>query len=259
MLNRITLFTFTFSIFILNSMAQPNIIAHRGFSSIAPENTVAAVSKAASLDHPPRYIEIDIHRSKDGVIVVCHDDNTLKTTGVDAMIREHPFHYLQTLDAGYKSKFGDQFPKERLPRLEEILDVVKDKPIGIMIESKQLLLEDQVIEILRERNEVDKHVFASFDELSVYRAKKLEPKLKTLYLTGEANHTTIWRAKDLQADIMGVQFTGVEPQDVSAVQSQGMQLWLWTVNEEDVMKTWIDAKVDGVITDYPAKALELTK
>jgi glycerophosphoryl diester phosphodiesterase len=240
-------------------MAQPKIIAHRGNSSAAPENTLAAVLSAALLDPAPRYIEIDIHRSEDGVIVVSHDDNTLKITGIDAMIRERTFEFLRTLDAGYKEKFGDLFPNERLPRLEEVLDAVKDLPIGIMIESKQLLLEDQVIELLRKRGEVEKHVFASFDELSVYRAKELEPKLKTLYLTGDASPTTIWRAKDLKADIMGVQFKGVEPQNVAAVQESGMQLWLWTVDEDPDINTWAEANVDGIITNYPAKALQLTK
>lgn len=257
MIFRIMVVTFSMGLFTMSILANPIVIAHRGNSSAAPENTLAAVRSAAQMYPAPRYIEIDIHRSQDGVLVVSHDDNTLKITGVDAMIREKTFDWLRTLDAGYKSVFGDKFPKEPLPRLEEVLDVVKDKPIGIMIESKQLLLEDQVIEILRERGEIQKHVYASFDELSVFRAKELEPKLKTLYLTGDASPTAVWRAKDVKADIMGVNFKGAKPEDVSIIQKNNMQLWLWTVDDEAVMKQWIDANADGIITNYPANTLKL--
>lgn len=242
----------------MTAFSNPNVIAHRGNSSAAPENTLAAVRSAAELVPAPKFIEIDIHQSKDGVIVVCHDDNTRKTTGVDAMIRLKPFEWLRTLDAGFTNKFGDKFKNEQLPRLEEVLDAVKDKPIGIMIESKQLLLEDTVIEILRERDEVDKHVFASFDELSVYRAKQIEPKLKTLYLTGSFSQTALWRAKDVNADIMGIKFDGVEKEHVGVIHQHGMKLWQWTMNNPADMEYWIGAKTDGIITDYPAKALKLT-
>ncbi len=254
-----TAYLVLFGVTAMHVQSQPVVIAHRGNSSAAPENTVAAVKSAAALKPAPRYIEIDVHRSLDGVIVVSHDANTLKTTGVDALIREKPFAWLRTLDAGYKKMFGGRFANERMPRLEEVLDVVKELPIGIMIESKQLLLEDQVIDMLRERNEIKKHVFASFDELSVYRAKQIEPELKTLYLHGDFNPSTLWRAKDVQADIIGMQYKGIEPEEVEQIQQNGFQLWLWTINDESVMKHWIEANADGIITNYPEKALTLVK
>ncbi|HQH70501.1 MAG TPA: glycerophosphodiester phosphodiesterase family protein, partial [bacterium] len=158
---------------------KPLIIAHRGYSRVAPENTLAAARRALALKPQPAYIEIDLHRSLDGVLVVSHDDNTLRTTGVPGLIREQTFDQLRALGAGYAKVFGDAFKGVKIMSFEDILNAVKDTPVGIMIECKQLLLEDQVIEILRNRNELGKHVLASFDELTIYRAKQIEPSLRT--------------------------------------------------------------------------------
>ncbi|RJP35194.1 MAG: hypothetical protein C4527_00995 [Candidatus Omnitrophota bacterium] len=244
---------------VLNTVyADPLIIAHRGNSSVAPENTLAAVVSAIKLRPQPAYIEIDLHRSADGVLVVSHDDNTLRTTGVDAMIRERNFSDLRQLDAGYKQKFGDAFPNEKLPRLEEVLDAVKDTPIGIMIECKQLLLEDDVIALLRKRGEINKHVIASFDELTVYRAKQLEPAVKTLYLAAGINPTTVWRARDLKADIIGSNKD--TPLDSIALAHQaGFPAWIWTVDDPVEIQNFANAGANGIITNIPESAIALTK
>jgi len=238
--------------------ADPLVIAHRGYSSIAPENTLAAVNCAVKLDPQPSYIEIDLHASSDGVLVVSHDSNTNRTTGVNKMIRDYPFSDLRKLDAGYKEKFEDKFKNERLPNLEEVLDAVKDSPIGIMIECKQLLVEDRVVDMLRKRNELDKHVIASFDELTVYRAKKLEPKVRTLYLAGDINADTIGRAKDMKSDIIGVN-SKVKPESILAAQKAGFKVWVWTVDDPADMRKFIKAKADGIITNKPALAIKVVQ
>ncbi|NPU98433.1 MAG: hypothetical protein HPY51_14655 [Candidatus Omnitrophica bacterium] len=229
---------------------KPLIIAHRGYSRVAPENTLAAARRALAVNPPPAYIEIDLHRSSDGVLVVSHDDNTLRATGVDALIREQTFERLRALDAGYAKMFGGAFQGEKIPRLEEMLDAVKDTSVGIMIECKQLLLEDAVIGILRERNEVGKHVLASFDELTLYRAKQLEPSLRTLYLVDSLSPTAVWRARDLRADIIGVNLKA-NPADLPKAHDAGLEVWVWTVDDPEMMKSWAAAGVDGIITNDP--------
>lgn len=241
----------------MNVFTQPSsplVIAHRGDSGAAPENTLAAIHSAISLNPQPEYVEIDLYRSIDGVLVVNHDTDTLRTTGVPGMVREQTFDALRQLDAGYASVFGERFRGERMPTLEEVLDAVKDTPIGVMIECKQLLLEDQVIELLRERNEVHKHVLASFDELTVYRAKQLEPELRTLYLT-TLNDRNLWRARDVQADIIGTHRDASDDMIAKARQA-GYPVWVWTVNEPDEMDRFVRLGVDGIISDYPARVFE---
>jgi len=221
------------------TQANPLVIAHRGFSSIAPENTLAAVRKAAAMNPKPQYIEIDVHLSQDGVIVVNHDDYTGRTTAVNKMIRETPFSVLRALSAGYPQKFGEAFKNEKLPRLEEVLDMVKETNIGIMIECKQLLVEDQVVSILQQRSEVEKHIIASFDELTIYRAKQLEPTVKTLYLNSTLDKTSIWRAKDVHAAIIGTNLDQ-KPTWVQYAQNEGLAVWVWTVDDPAQITLWIN-------------------
>ncbi len=237
--------------------AAPLIIAHRGNSSVAPENTLAAVRSAVKLDPMPDYIEIDLHRSRDGVLVVSHDDNTLRTTGVPWMIREKAFSELRKLDAGYKEEFKDTFQGEKLPRLEEVLDAVKDTSIGVMIECKQLLLEDDVIQLLRERDEIGKHILASFDELTIFRSEKLEPSLKTLYLVDSIHPTTVWRGKDIRTDIIGSnQKTSIE--SLALAHQSGFDVWIWTVDEQEEIRNWANSSTEGIITNKPELALQIT-
>lgn len=238
------------------SYAQPLVIAHRGYSAVAPENTLSAVRRAAALNPQPAFIEIDLHRSSDGVLVVSHDPNTQRTTGVDKIIRETPFDVLRQLNAGYPEKFQEQFKGELLPRFEEVLDAVKDTPVGIMIECKQLLLEDQVVEILRKRGEVEKHIIASFDEMTVYRAKQMEPSCRTLYLAGGLNSDIIWRARDLEVEIIGFN-SGEKAPAIRPAQNAGFKVWVWTVDEPADMQKWIDAGVDAIITNQPERALKI--
>lgn len=239
------------------AQGQPQIIAHRGYSSEAPENTLAAVRRALEMEPLPAYIEIDLHRSSDGVLVVCHDADTGKTTGVSHLIRETPYDTLRELDAGYSATFGDAFSGEHLPTLVEVLDLVKDTPVGIMIECKQLLLEDDVVPLLRERNELGKHVFASFDELSCWRAKSLAPSLRTLYLTSRLDPVSRLRGEDVKADILGVN-QGADAEEIRAALDLGKIVWVWTVNESEEIQRCIDLGVHGIISDYPERVQELS-
>lgn len=236
-------------LFTMSAVANPMVIAHRGNSSEAPENTLAAVQSAIALDPQPQYIEIDLHQSQDGVLVVAHDENTLRTTGKSMMIRQTPFEQLRTLSAGYAERFGDAFAGEQLPTLNEVLERVEDTPIGIMIECKQLLLEEPVIRLLRERGEVEKHVLASFDELTVYRSKEMEPQLRTLYLTTLSDGSRM-RGHDVRADIIGTNQSASLDQ-IQQAREEGFSVWVWTVDDPEKMDQLIRVPADGIISNKP--------
>lgn len=238
--------------------ADPLVIGHRGFSSVAPENTLVSMQKAIDLSPQPNFVELDLYRSKDGVLVVSHDENTLRTTGVDAIIRETPFQKLRTFDAGYAKVFGDKFKGTKIPRFEEVLDLVKNTPVGVMIECKQLFLAKQVIDILRKRGELHKHIIASFDELTIYNAKQLEPSVKTLYLTNTINPSIIWRAKDLKANIIGTNLKA-KPESVKVAHDDGFDVWVWTVDEPADVIAWTKAGVDGIITNMDDMVLKVSR
>ncbi|MEW6236795.1 MAG: glycerophosphodiester phosphodiesterase family protein [Candidatus Omnitrophota bacterium] len=254
----LVVFMASISAIIQNAQGETIVIAHRGNSSEAPENTLSSFRSAASLKPAPSYVELDLHRSKDGVLIVSHDDDAFRTTSVPGMIREQTFTELRKLDAGYSKVFGEKYKGEKIPRFEEVLEAVKGTGVGIMIECKQLLLEDAVVDLLRRRGELDNHVIASFDELTVYRAKKLEPAAKTLYLTDSLSNTYIWRAKDLGADIIGANNKS-DPKDIEKAHKEGFKVWVWTIDDEETMQKFIDAGADGIITNKPAFALQVVK
>lgn len=241
---------------IMTAHADTLVIAHRGNSSVAPENTMAAVKSALSLDPQPQWIEIDVHRSLDGEIVVSHDEDTQRTTGIPGLIREQNYESLQKLDASYKTAFGDKFKGESLPTLREVLQAVENSSVNIMIEAKQLLVEDDIIELLRSRNEISRHILASFDELTIYRAKQIEPKLKTLYLIDRLTPGNIHRGRDIGADLLGIN-KGSDPRLLDFAQQQGFQVWVWTVDESQEIEQWHQAGVDGIISNRPALARQI--
>lgn len=236
--------------------SEPIVIAHRGNSKAAPENTLAAFRSALALNPQPAYVELDIHRSLDGVLVVSHDDNTQRTTGIASLIRERPFAELRKLHAGYSAVFGDTYKSEMLPRLEEVLDLVRDTPVNVMIECKQLLVEDAVTALLKKRNELSRHIIAGFSELTLYRTKQLEPSVKTLYLMERFDSTSLWHARDIAADIIAVN-KQADPQIVKAAHAAGLPIWIWTVDEAKDIRIWKEAGVEGIITNLPALALQI--
>ena len=117
-------------IFVLNSMltnAQTKIIAHRGFSGIAPENTLIAFQKA--IDCKADYFELDVHKTKNDSIVVIHDSSVDKTSsnGFKGEIAELNYSDLRAVNVGYSRKFGDKYENEKIPTLREALALAKGR------------------------------------------------------------------------------------------------------------------------------------
>src|SRR3954468_3765636 len=135
----------------VDSVDPIKIVAHRGASGYAPENTIAAFDKAVEMNAD--YIEIDVQRSQDGKLVVIHDQTVDRTTNGTGNVKDLTFQQLNRLDAG--SWKGIQFTGEKIPAFEEILDRYYGK-IGILIELKSPELypriEEQVVRVFKERH-----------------------------------------------------------------------------------------------------------
>lgn len=144
------------------------IIAHRGASSEAPENTLAAVRLAWDLDADA--VEVDVHLTSDRCIVVSHDDNTARTAGRRMVIRDHALADLRELDVG--SCKGDRFAGERIPTLDEVLELTpKGKRVFIEVKCGPEIIPELVLALERAEAGVDEAVIISFD-LGVINASK---------------------------------------------------------------------------------------
>lgn len=154
------------------------IIAHRGSSKLAPENTMASFKEA--FKHGATAIELDVHRTKDGHLVIMHDDTLDRTTTGRGRVGDFTLKELKELDAG--SWFGPQFTGEKIPTLEEVLDWAKGK-VKVDIEVKNSRqypgIEQDILRIVEEKELKDDVFITSFDKSVSENIEALAPEIKT--------------------------------------------------------------------------------
>ena len=234
------------------------IIAHRGASQEAPENTLAAFALGWS---QVDICELDIWSTSDGHLLVCHDASTRRTTGVERLICRHTLAELQELDAG--SWKGPDYAGEKLPSLAEVLKLM---PAG-----KRLLLEIKggmnVVSLLRAELETsakrDRVAVQSFDDEVCSQSKQALPHLAVHYLSelsldSESGLMTppvdelIEKAAVARLDGLGLQNQPViDAAYVERIHDAGLRLNVWTVDNPAEARRLRDSHVDGVITNRP--------
>lgn len=247
-------------------MKRPQVVAHRGFSSIAPENTIASVKEAllAGAD----MVEIDVHLSADGVPVVIHDSTLIRTTGVKGFVGEKSASFITSLDAG--SWFDQRFSNERIPLLEQVLEETKHKA-GLLIELKthtfdKKKLADAVVGVLKASGRQDV-IIQSFSSRILAQVKELTKDFE-LHKLVIGNLSLLPFHYDTSVRIGRTSslttFAGVNHNHkyvtlrlVERMKRSGLKIYTWTVNHEDEMLKMINAGVDGIITDKPDLLLNL--
>lgn len=237
-----------------------NIInfAHRGSSKICPENTMAAFRKA--LEQGATGIETDVQLTKDGQMVLIHDETLDRTTSGTGWVKDYSLQELQVLDAG--SKFDAAFQGECIPTLDELLELVKDSGTIVNIELKNgtILyegLEQKVIERVRAFQMADRVVISSFNHYSLYLCKQIAPEIRTGILYMEGLYEPWEYAATLQADALHAYHYAVLPEFVQGAKALGKAYHPFTVNDIKEMQRLLEAGVDGIITDYPDRLAEL--
>ncbi|MNR05388.1 Glycerophosphoryl diester phosphodiesterase [compost metagenome] len=233
------------------------IIAHRGASGEAPENTLAAFSLA--LAQGCDAIELDIHLSADGDIVVCHDDTLQRTTDRNGKIHEWTTDELKWADAG--KKFHEKYEGEQIPLLEEVFDLV---PPEIMINveikgSNGRRTEAKLVELVRRRNRIDSVIVSSFDHKGLALLKQLEPSIRIglLYTGNFMSHTKIAENAGIPVYSLHPYYKHLDAVDIREAIRSGLHVYPYTINNEQEMKKAINLGVSGIITDYPARLRRL--
>ncbi|MCJ7824791.1 MAG: hypothetical protein MUP44_07820, partial [Anaerolineales bacterium] len=164
----------------------PLVIAHRGASAIAPENTLSAFRKAEELGADA--IEFDVKLSRDGVPIILHDMTLERTTDGEGEVKNLTFTELQRLDAG--SKFSPVFTGERIPTLRQLLDEFKDRLLlNIELTNYNALSDSLPLEVIRnlhETNLAESILVSSFNPIALSRIQKLDPRIRTALLIGDA-------------------------------------------------------------------------
>lgn len=237
----------------------PPIIAHRGASKDAPENTMAAF-RLAWLQKADA-IELDIHLTKDGRIVVCHDANTKKTTGVDKTIAQSTLEELRTLDAG--SFKGPQWKGEKLPTLEEVLaEVPQGKQAVIEVKCGPEAL-PELQRVLRAWGKAPTQAAViSFKEDVCAQAKKLMPDIPVWLIVSvskdlvgawkPAANNLIRKAKAAGLDGLDLGCKSpLDPAYIRQVKAAGLKCFVWTIDDAALARSLAAAGVDGITTNRP--------
>lgn len=227
------------------------ITAHRGSSSAAPENTLSALRQA--IEDGADFSEIDVQTTKEGEVVLLHDRDLMRMGRDPRALATLTLKELQTIDVG-----KDKFPGERVPTLREAIDLVKGR-MGLNIELKYNIpdptLGPKVIEILREKNMLDKCVVTSLDLEALRLAEALEPRLVTGLIVTKA----LGNPTKLGVDFLSVNQNSVTRLLVWQAKRQGLAVHVWTVNDAATFERMADRGVDVVISDHPADLAALRR
>ncbi len=220
------------------------VVAHRGFSGRYPENTMAAFRAAVALGVDA--IEIDVHLSRDGHVVIMHDAKLDRTTDGNGALADHTLEEIKRVDAG--SWKGAQFAGERVPTLSEMLAEIS---LPVMCEIK-----DPGEDIVRETARVVKAagaedcvIIACFDDATLRWAEHYLPACERLAL----GKPTAERVKTVH--INAPSFEQADEGFVEAVHEADGAVWLWTVDQPADVRYVIALGVDGIISNYPDRVL----
>lgn len=245
----------------VQSLAQPLVVAHRGASSLAPENTLAAVHKALELKVD--IVEIDVHRSLDGELVVLHDPTINRTTNSTGPVKAYNLAELKSFDAG--SWFHPSFADEQIPTLRKVLEATKDRAT-LLIELKGERTEVRTVELVQELGMADQVIIQSFDFLQIQKVKQKAPDIPTVFLVKEPEHQSDpekaarWMcniAEYVGAGGIGVRHNWFTPELMKLAQERNLEIFVWTVDKKEDMQKFIEAGVQGIITNRPQDLLKL--
>jgi glycerophosphoryl diester phosphodiesterase len=234
------------------------VIAHRGASGHAPENTLAAFKKAVAMG--ATFIETDLQMSRDARLVAIHDATLKRTTSGEGLVHDMTLAQLRQLDAG--SWFGSEYAGERIPTLEEILSFSKKNDVVFYLELKPQGSwggEHALIGALRESGEIPRAVVISFDAAVVLNLRKIEPTLMTGLLYDGQIENPIEKAVEVGARQLLVRGDLVTPALLTGARKRDLQVVCWTVNHPAHMRALIGAGIDGIMSDYPDRLAAAVK
>ncbi|MBE9224504.1 hypothetical protein IQ264_03330 [Phormidium sp. LEGE 05292] len=227
------------------------VIGHRGAASLAPENTWESFDVALSVGVDA--IETDIRATSDGKLILIHDKSLDRTTNGTGLVQITPWSVINKLDAG--AWFGEKFSSAKVPLLRDSLERYGNRT-HLVLEVKQVGIELLVLEMVKEFNLLDSVTFTSFNFPTVQNIKAQFPATKVGWLTSDFSQGNVMQAVDASLDQICLPASAVSPELVSTYQKIGLEVRAWKVTNTEVMKSAIQAGVDGMTVNFPHLLLE---
>lgn len=241
-------------------MTLPLIYAHRGASAYAPENTLLSFQKAVDMNADG--VELDIQLTKDGEIVVIHDEWLDRTSNGTGWVKDYPLEELKKLE------FNQNFPEldhASIPTMQEVLDLLKPTKLRIDIELKTGIvfyegLEEKILKLVKDNDMENRVEYSSFNHYTCKKIHELKPDAYVgfLYMDGPIdiiNYASKHNADAINPAVYNLQYPGV----IDDAHKNNIDMNVWTVNEKEEIHACIKANVHSIITNVPDIVLETYK
>ena len=216
-------------------------IGHRGAAGHAPENTLAAIQKGIALGVD--FVEIDVRRTADGVLVVLHDRTVNRTTNGRGRIDRMSLRDLKQLDAGNG---------ENIPTLEEVFKVAGERA-GLVLELKAEGLAQQTVESVRAAGFKDPVIYASFLHDELTHVRTADPEASLMVLFGSLPRATVARARQYGPSHVGLRHNTATRRLVDAFHRADLLVFVYTANTHGEIQHAVSVGVDGVISNFPER------
>lgn len=228
------------------------IFAHRGASGYAPENTIEAFVLA--IEQGADGIELDVHLTRDGEVVVTHDETIDRVSNGTGYVKDYTLEELRMFHFNNHMK---KFQKTQIPTLQEVLEVVRPSGAEVNVELKTGIywypqLEEKVLAIVKEMKMQDCVIYSSFNHYSVQKIRELDAQAETAYLYSDV-------ILDVERYAVETGVNGLHPAVyhlkmadlMTRYEASGLKIRVWTVNQEADMEKFIGRQVEAVLTNYP--------
>ncbi len=248
----------------MSATHRPRRIAHRGGAGLAPENTLAAFR--LGLAHQAEAVELDLHMSQDGALVVMHDPDVRRMTGVAGEIGALTLEALRRLNAA-ATYTGIPIEPQRVPTLQEVLELVRGRAeVQIEIKarpdaSRYVGIEAKVLDTVQQYAMLDQVLILAFDFAILHEMTTLDPRVQTCALLADAFLRRFGRRRDndvvaeeLAAQgfrCVGVKHALMTPDFLRALRARAFRVGVWTVNDPEAMRRFADMGVDFITSDRP--------
>lgn len=233
-------------------MKKVKVWAHRGASGYVPENTLEAFEEAAKMQADG--IELDVQLTKDGELVVIHDETVDRVSDGNGYVRDYTLAELKALDV---SRPIPDYRTVRIPTLAEVLELIKGTDMEINIECKTGIfyypgLEEKVVRLVQDMGMTERIWCSSFNHESVCRVKALCPEMKCGFLLGDVIIDVAGYAKSHNMQALHPAVYHLQDEKfIEKAKQNNLAVHVWTVNEEAQIRKFADQGVDAVITNYP--------
>jgi glycerophosphoryl diester phosphodiesterase len=233
------------------------ILAHRGYSSDYPENTMLAFVEAETAGADG--LELDVQMTKDGELVVIHDEKVNRTTDGKGFVKDFTAEELRKLNAGHLDK--SLAKKEKIPFLEEVFEWLVGNSMVCNVEFKNGLfpykgMEEKVIALVRQYKLVDRIIISSFNHYSVVYSTSLAPEIETAPLLAEGLYMPWIYAKSIRSSGFHPHYRAAPDEIIKQAIEAGIAVRPYTVNKESEMERLIKVGCSAIITDDPLKGIK---